>query len=97
MDEVAPFLVNTRVFYKFVKNQFMQAYRFETRISKNGLIQLPLSNQLFDREVEIIILPKQKQKRVRFSSTDFVDKWSGFLANRDADDSKFQYLSDKYK
>jgi hypothetical protein len=75
----------------------MQAYRFETRITKNGLIQIPLSNQLFDKEVEIIILPKQKQKTVRLSSSDFVNKWTGFLKNSNTDDLKFQYLSEKYK
>ncbi len=75
----------------------MQAYRFETRITKNGLIQIPLSNQLFDKEVEIIILPKQKQKTVKLSSSDFVTKWTGFLKNSDTDNLKFQYLSEKYK
>lgn len=75
----------------------MQAYRFETRITKNGLIQIPLSNQLFDKEVEIIILPKQKQKTVRLSSSDFVAKWTGFLNNSNTDNLKFQYLSEKYK
>ena len=75
----------------------MQAYRFETRITKNGLIQIPLSNQLFDKEVEIIILPKQKQKTVKISSSNFVTKWTGFLKDSDTDDLKFQYLSEKYK
>jgi hypothetical protein len=75
----------------------MQAYRFETRITKNGLIKIPLSNQLFDKEVEIIILPKQKKKTVKISSSNFVTKWTGFLKNSDTDDLKFQYLSEKYK
>ena len=75
----------------------MQAFRFETRITKNGLIQIPLSNQLFDKEVEIIILPKQKQKTVKISSSNFVTKWTGFLKDSDTDDLKFQYLSEKYK
>lgn len=75
----------------------MQAYRFETRISKRGLIQLPLSNQLFDKEVEIIILPKQQQKKIKSTPVDFVNKWSGFLSNIDADASKYDYLSDKHK
>jgi len=75
----------------------MQAYRFETRITKNGLIQIPLSNQLFDKEVEIIILPKHKQKTAKLSSSDFVNKWTGFLKNSNTDDLKFQYLSEKYK
>lgn len=75
----------------------MQAYRFETRISKNGLINIPLSNQLFNKEVEIIILPKQPKKRLKTASIDFINKWSGFLSNNDTDTSKYDYLSDKYK
>jgi hypothetical protein len=75
----------------------MQAYRFETRITKNGLIKIPLSNHLFDKEVEIIIFPKQHQKTVKLSSSDFVTKWTGFLKNSNTDDVKFQYLSEKYK
>jgi len=75
----------------------MQAYRYETRITKNGLIQIPLSNQLFDKEVEIIILPKQKQKTARLSSSDFVNKWTGFLKDSNTDEVKYQYLSEKYK
>lgn len=75
----------------------MRAYRFETRISKSGLIQIPLNNQLYDKDVEIIILPKQKQKSSKLTSTDFVNKWSGFLSGSDTDDSKYQYLTEKYK
>ena len=75
----------------------MQAYRFETRITKNGLIQIPLSNQLFDKDVEIIILPKQKQKIARLSSSDFINKWTGFLKDSNTDDLKFHYLTEKYK
>ena len=75
----------------------MQAYRFETRISKKGTIQLPFNQQLVDREVEIIIFPKQDLKPNKNASIDFVNKWAGFLANVDTEDSKFQYLSEKHK
>jgi len=75
----------------------MQAYRFETRISKKGVIQLPLDQELIDREVEIIILPKQELKPVKNASADFIEKWAGFLSNADIDDSKYEYLTNKYK
>ncbi len=75
----------------------MQAFRFETRISKKGVIQLPLNKQLIDREVEIIILTKQDLKPIKNASNDFIDKWAGFLTNVDISDSKYQYLSNKYK
>ena len=75
----------------------MQAYKFETRISKTGQIKLPLNNLLFDKEVEVIIVPKQEVKSSRLKTSDFVNKWSGFLTNSNTDDLKYQYLTDKYK
>jgi hypothetical protein len=75
----------------------MQAYRFETRISKKGTIQLPFNKQLIDREVEIIILPKQDLKSDKKSAADFVKKWTGFLSSTNIEDSKFKYLNEKYK
>ena len=83
-------------FCTFAKKNNMLAYRFETRISKKGIIQLPLNQQLIDREVEIIILPKQYLKPNKNASVDFVNKWAGFLSNIN-EDLKFQYLSEKYK
>jgi hypothetical protein len=38
----------------------MSPYKFSTRISKDGVITLPLEPSLFNREVEITIVPKQK-------------------------------------
>jgi hypothetical protein len=77
--------------------KFMQAYKFETRISKTGQIKLPLNNQLFGKEVEIIIVPKQNVKSSKLEISDFIDKWSGFLTDVNFDDSKYQYLTEKYK
>lgn len=75
----------------------MQAYKFETRISKTGQIKLPLNAQLFDKEVEIIIVPKQENKSSIPKTIEFIDKWSGFLSNCNTDDLKYQYLIEKYK
>ena len=75
----------------------MQAYKYETRISKTGQIKLPINNQLFDKEVEIIIVPKQETKSSQLKTSDFIDRWSGFLTNSNTDDMKYQYLIDKYK
>ena len=40
----------------------MQAYRFNTRISDKGIISLPYELALFDREVEIIVIPKLEKE-----------------------------------
>ncbi len=75
----------------------MKAYRFITKVSEKGIIQIPYNPTLFDKEVEIIILPKSKPKKEKMKAIEFVDKWAGFLSNNDTENSKFNYLSDKYK
>jgi hypothetical protein len=75
----------------------MQTYRYETRITKNGSINVPLSKKLFDKDVEIIILTKDKSVKSKLSPQEFLDKWSGFLAAVDDDKARYEYLMEKYK
>ena len=75
----------------------MKVYKFITKISGNGTIQIPYSPSLFDKEVEIIIVPKPMTKNNESKATDFVKKWAGFLTNTDTDNSKHEYLTEKYK
>lgn len=75
----------------------MQGYRFETRIDQNGVIHLPFNQQLLNRDVEIIVLPKEDLITPKNASVDFINKWAGFLSNSNFEDAKFNYLSDKYK
>ncbi len=69
----------------------MQAYRFETRISNNGTIQLPLNSNLINKDVEIIIFSKPLKENRKKSSAEFVKKWAGFLSDIDDDSSKITY------
>ena len=76
----------------------MKAYKFDTKISENGAIQLPLNPNLYNKEVEIIIVPKTKSEKKKIhKASDFVNKWAGFLTNSETDNSKFNYLSEKYR
>ncbi len=75
----------------------MKAFRYITKISDSGTIQLPYNPSLFDTEVEIIILPKRNPVKRKMKATAFVEKWAGFLTDEDTDKSKFNYLSNKYK
>lgn len=75
----------------------MRAYKFITKISENGTIQIPFKPGLYSKEVEIIILPKPTKKKKGLKATDFVNKWAGFLKNTDTDNSKYNYLTEKYK
>ena len=42
----------------------MQAYKYDIRISESGIISLPFEPRLFNKEVEIIIVPKAKEEKV---------------------------------
>ncbi len=75
----------------------MKAYRFETKVSKTGIIQIPFTPDIFDKDVEVIIVPKTDVTVIKQSAGDFVSKWAGFLASENTDDSKYSYLSEKYK
>lgn len=75
----------------------MRAFKFDTIISKDGIIQLPFTPSLFNKEVEIIIVPKTKKKVKKNKGEEFVKKWSGFLSLEETDSSKLDYLTEKYK
>jgi hypothetical protein len=83
----------------------MEAYRFITKISKEGTIQLTENPALFGQEVELIILPKSEKKsenhtKKKITALEFVNKWAGFLKHIDdeqIDNAKYNYLMNKHK
>jgi hypothetical protein len=77
----------------------MESYKFDTRISKEGIISLPFIPVLYDREVEIIIVPKEKEEE-HSSALEFLEKWAGAfsdLNDTDLDKAKYEYLKEKHK
>lgn len=75
----------------------MKVYRILTKVSEKGTIQLPNYPHLFNKEVEIIILPKSKPRKSKMKAEEFVDKWAGFLSDKETRKAKYNYLSNKYK
>jgi hypothetical protein len=75
----------------------MKVYKYRTKISQEGEILIPLDPALYNKEVDVIILQKEKLRKKDLTAKDFIDKWAGFLKNSDPDKSRFDYLSDKYK
>ena len=75
----------------------MRAFKFDTIVSKDGLIQLPFTPSLFNKEVEIIIVPKTKDKIKKNTGKEFVKKWAGFLNVKDTYSSKLGYITEKYR
>lgn len=75
----------------------MKAYRFETKVSKNGAVNLPFIPDFHNMDVEVIILPKRESCEIKTSGKEFIAKWAGFLENENREDSKYNYLIEKYK
>jgi len=80
----------------------MQAYRFHTKISENGVISLPFPPALFNQNVELIIVPaiNEKKKEPKYTALDFLKEWTGAftsLADENLGDVKFAYLMNKHK
>lgn len=75
----------------------MKTYRFSTRITSQGTIEIPGIPELLEKEVEVTIVPTEKDGGRSNSARLFVEKWGGFLKETDPDGAKFEYLSEKYK
>lgn len=81
----------------------MQAFKFNIKISENGIINLPVTTpDLFGKNVELLILVPQndKPKKIKkVSAKQFVTRWAGSLKDTDldSDNAKYEYLSEKYK
>jgi len=85
------------------KKYNMLAYKFNTRISADGVITLPYEPQLFNSEVELIVLPKTDrpaQTGDNHPANDFLKKWSGAfkqMTDEEIDSTKYNYLKNKHK
>ena len=79
----------------------MEAFRFTTKISKDGIIQIPKNSTFLGQEVELIILPKSdledKNNKSKITPLEFVEKWAGILKDADVENAKYDYLMNKYK
>nr|VFJ57300.1 MAG: hypothetical protein BECKFW1821B_GA0114236_103323 [Candidatus Kentron sp. FW] len=79
----------------------MQAYKFETTVLENGMIQLPEISGFADCQADVFIVIRQPDEQPGItkgqSIARFLDKWTGFLEGGKPGDSKRQYLTEKYK
>ncbi len=77
----------------------MEAYKFETTILENGMIQIPDFQKLKSKKVEVLILYKNepdqdiKEKEVE----DFVNKWFGYFPIIETDDIRYNAIIGKQK
>ncbi len=76
----------------------METIHFTTTISKSGTISIPDGRTLINREVEVIITPKIKNiNTLSNKAKDFINKWGGFINLSEKEDSRYNYLMEKYQ
>jgi hypothetical protein len=95
-----------RIFARVItvkKCSTMQAYKFDTKISADGMISIPVESGLCDQKVEVILIPhvqereRRKKRSLEGEATPFVDKWAGaFSLVDDPDDDKYNRLKERY-
>jgi len=83
----------------------MNAYKFITRVSDAGTITLPYDSHLCNTDVEIFVVPvnrNESTEKSRFSASDFIRKWRGCIgglenvSDEELDLIKYEYLKQKY-
>jgi hypothetical protein len=76
----------------------MEAYRFETKIQKDGTIRIPEISGLADRSVELFIVmkPSVTPRDAASRADHFLNKWTGVIQGADVDQIKKDYLQEKY-
>ena len=77
----------------------MEAYKFQTTVQENGVIQIPEIANLVHQQVEIFVVvnpPTELEARERQTIDRFLNKWRGFLKDADPEDLKARYLQEKY-
>jgi hypothetical protein len=83
--------------HRWINSVTMRAFRFFVKVSNEGMVHLDLSASMKDREVEVIVLPKEPSDEPAPKAMDFVKQWSGFLSDADTDKARLAYLAEKYK
>jgi len=82
----------------------MYAYKFETTVLENGILNIPEIRNLVNKEVEVFIFEKEdfhanfSQPKISFE--EFSDKWAGFLKGANLTNWRedyVNYLEEKYK
>lgn len=77
----------------------MKAYKFETTVQENGVIQIPEISRLAHQQVEVFVVVSEstaQETEPMQSVAAFLKRWRGILKDLDADELKSQYLQEKY-
>jgi len=75
----------------------MEAYKFETTILDNGMIQIPNFQRLKSKKVEVLILYKtENEQEIKVKEAEeFINKWFGYFPIIDTDDIRYNAIVGK--
>jgi len=75
----------------------MEAYKFETTILENGMIQIPNFQKIKSKKVEVVILYKieNEQEAKMKDAEDFINKWFGYFPIIDTEDIRYNAIISK--
>ncbi len=87
---------------EFKTDRAVEAYKFETVVLEDGVIQIPEISQFAHRPIEVFIVLKQPDTRwvdaeKEQTMAQFLAKWTGFLKGVDPDAARLECLQGKYE
>ncbi len=75
----------------------MQTYKFQTKVSGDGSIQIPNYQEFRNLDVDVVITKKIPTEQSKISADEFIRNVAGVLSDKDIDTAKLDYLLEKYK
>ncbi len=77
----------------------MEAYKFETTLLENGMIQVPDFQKLKSKKVEVLILYKNEPEQdiKEKEAEEFINKWFGYFPIIETDDIRYNAIIGKEK
>jgi len=86
----------------------MNAYKFKTKVSDSGIISLPYEPHLYNKNVEIIVIPMIKREIINKKNRpnkalEFVNKWKGVfnglenITDEEIDNLRYERLKERYE
>lgn len=75
----------------------MQTYKFQTKVSGDGSIQIPNYQEFRNLDVDVVITKRIPTEQGRISADEFIRNVAGVLSDKDIDTAKLDYLLEKYK
>ncbi len=78
----------------------MEAYKFETTVLENGIIQIPEIAKYKNQKVQIFLIPDssiQEEKDSIQQVEAFINKWVGYFSDIETDDIRYNAIMGKDK